>query len=72
MQIGKLLDSVRNFDVAGAQVRLAELRYMWTFQYANSYIVRRLQTEHIGLPLPKAAWSDDPGCDCAPGCGGQC
>lgn len=71
-QLKNLLDTIRNFDVGRAQTQLHRLRHMWTFGYVNDYIVRRLQTEHMGVPIPKAAWSDDPGCDCAPGCGGAC
>lgn len=72
LQIGTLLNTIRSFDVAQAQAQLQLLRDFWTFEHTNSYIVRRLQTEHIGLPLAKAAWSDDLGCDCAPGCNGRC
>lgn len=72
LQLKNLLEAIRGFDVGRALTQLHRLRHMWTFDYVNDYIVRRLQTEHIGVPVPKAAWSDDPGCDCAPGCGGAC
>jgi hypothetical protein len=72
MQIGTLLDTIRSFDVVSAQRSIAAARHMWTFEYANRYIVRRLATERQGLPLPIAGFKDDPGCDCAAGCGGQC
>ena len=72
VQIGTLLDAIRSFDVARAQRRMADVRHMWTYDYVNAYIERRLATEHQGVPIAKAAFADDPGCDCAPGCGGQC
>jgi hypothetical protein len=71
-QIGTLLGAIRSFDLARAQRRMAAVRHMWTYEYVNAYIERRLATEHQGAPIPKAAFADDPGCDCAPGCGGQC
>jgi hypothetical protein len=72
LQIGTLLETIRSFDVAKAQHRMTAIRHMWTFEYVNAYIVRRLATEHLGVPIPKSAFGDDPGCDCAPGCGGRC
>ena len=72
MQIGTLLDAICSFDVGKAQRTMAAVRHMWTYEYVNAYIERRLATERQGVPLSKAAFADDPGCECAPGCGGRC
>lgn len=71
-QLPTLLSTIRSFDVERAQAQLANLTHLWSFEYVNAYIMRRLQSECSGVPLPKAAWSDDLGCDCGASCGGRC